>query len=117
MAELLMTDTWTIVDVDPLAPVDPVTGAGAMVTIYTGPARLTTYEPFERVADSVGSEVTTQRYSLHLPVSAVTPPKNAVATCTASLTDPTLVGTKVRVLAGLRKTFATAQRIPVEEVI
>lgn len=117
LAERRMSDTWVIQEVNAASPVDPVTGVGTMVTIYTGKARLMTYEPFEQVADAVGSEITTQRYSLHLPVSAPSPHKNAVATCTASTGDPALVGRKVRVLAQMRKTEATAQRIPVEEVL
>lgn len=70
-------------------------------------------------AESVagGRTVTTVRLSVHLPVSAPAVAVGTVLKVTASKTDPQLVGRRFKVTAPFAQTYATARRVPVEEVV
>ena len=98
---------------------NPTTGAvtNARSTVYTGPARVQTYEPQEGTPEVAGATVTVQRYSVHVPVGSFAPTVGMVVTVTASALDANLVGRVFRVVALLHKTAATAYRLSVEEVL
>lgn len=96
---------------------DPVTGERSMVTLYEGPGEVATFEGYEKTVEAADADYTTTRRIFKIPVSAPTPPRNAVAVVLASPTDPAQVGSTYRVMSEHRETFATAQRIPVEKVV
>jgi Family of unknown function (DUF6093) len=56
-----------------------------------------------------------QRYAIHIPAT-VDVPVDHLVTITASQLDPNLVGRRYRVAGHLHKTYATANRLAVEEV-
>lgn len=58
-----------------------------------------------------------QQLDLHIPVAATGVRVDDIAEITASASDPAQVGRKFKVTGVSRKTFATAQRLPVEEVV
>lgn len=115
-AESLMLDTCTIVRpgetvTDP--ETDEVTTPGP--TVYTGKAKVQTYEAQESNPEAGGATMTVQRYTLHIPVGLYAPEVGDVATITAAAADANLVGRKYRVVALLHKSLATAYRLGVEE--
>lgn len=115
-AESLMLDACTIIrptgtTTDPDTG-DPVTTGP---TVYTGKAKVQTYEAQESNPEAGGSVRTSQRYTLHIPVGSYKPQVGDVATITAAVADQHLVGRKYRVAALLHKTLATAYRLGVED--
>lgn len=60
---------------------------------------------------------TVDRWMVHLPVSAAGIKVGDEITITASALDPANVGRKFHVSGLFRKSMATAQRLPVEEVL
>lgn len=83
--------------------------------VYSGKCKLQSYEPFPQQGNVGGTVVTSQRTSLHIPVGSCTPQVGMVATITACTLDPTLVGMRLRVVALLHKSAATAYRLGVDE--
>ena len=67
-------------------------------------------------AEAGGTEITTRRLTLKIPVSAPAPRVGDLAEITACRHDASLVGAEFRVDAGHGKTFATARRLHVAEV-
>ncbi len=114
-AEALMLDT-ALVERLVGATTDPETGdvTDTYETVYEGPAKRQTYEPYEQTPEAGGSEFTVQRYAAHFPVGAFVPEVGLRVTWTASRLDPNLVGKVDRVVALLHKTAATAYRLGVE---
>lgn len=115
-AESLMLDTCTIIhptgtDTDPDTGVVVVTGP----TVYTGKAKVATYEAQESNPEAGESVRTVQRYALHIPVGSYAPEIGDVATVTAAALDPNLTGRRYRIAALLHKTLATAYRLGVTE--
>jgi len=86
-------------------------------TLYTGKCKVQTYEPHERSPEVGGASVTVQRYAVHVPAEAFVPDVGQMVTVTACALDANLVGKRFRVVALLHKTFATAYRLGVEEVV
>lgn len=85
--------------------------------LYEGACRVQTYEPQESTADIGGaSTVTTQRYSVHIPVGSYAPQIGDVVTLDSAALDPQLAGRTYRVVALLHKSQATAYRLGVQEV-
>jgi hypothetical protein len=86
--------------------------------LYAGLCRVQTNEPQERTPDTgdVGT-VTTQRYSVHVPVGAYAPQVGDVVTIDYAHLDPYLAGRIYRVVGLLHKSQATAYRLSVEEVV
>lgn len=82
--------------------------------IYSGPCRVQTSEPQERTAEVAGATVTTQRYSVHIPVGAYAPAIGDVVTIDTAALDPNLAGRIYRV-SGLLHKQATAYRLAVVE--
>lgn len=119
-SEALMTDTCSITRVtgEP-GPIDPETGLrtpAPTATVYTGKCKVQTYEPHESALESGGHVYTEQRYHLHLPIGAGPFEVNDTATVTASATDAQLAGAAYRVAGLHNKTYATAQRLLVDEI-
>lgn len=96
--------------------VDDVTGEAVMELVYTGPCKVQTYEGYEQNPTAGGAVLTVQRYRVDLPVVVRSRPGDLV-TITASPTDPHLVGKKYRVTAPFNKSYATASRCFVDEVV
>jgi len=113
-AERLMTDTCALERPGDL--IDDITGEAAMVLVYEGRCKIQTYEGYEQNPTAGGVVLTVQRYRVDLPVS-VQPRPGDVVTITASETDPGLVGKKYRVTAPFNKSYATASRCFVDEVV
>lgn len=119
-AEALMTDTCVITRVtgEP-GPVDPETGLrdpAPTATVYDGKCKIQTYEPHESAVESGNHVYTQQRYHLHLPIGAGPVAVDDTADITASETDPQLVGRTYRLAGTHHKTYATAQRILIDEI-
>jgi len=109
-----MTDTCTIER--PGALVDDVTGEAEFEPVFAGRCKVQTYEGYEQNPTAGGAVLTVQRYRVDLPAS-VHPRPGDLVTVTASLTDPHLVGKKYRVTAPFNKSYATASRCFVDEVV
>lgn len=113
LAERRMTSTWRVTRTSG-AP-DPETGQAASTTVYDGPGRLGSFQPYEQRAEAGGADVVTGRRILHLPVAAPSVQRDDLATCTADDDAPELVGKVYRVVGPHRQDQATAQRVAVEE--
>lgn len=113
-AERLMTDTCTLQRPGDL--IDDITGEAVMDAVYTGRCKIQTYEGYEQNPTAGGAVLTVQRYRVDLPASVRARPGDLV-TITASPTDPHLVGKKYRVTAPFNKSYATASRCFVDEVV
>lgn len=131
-AESLMLDQCVIRRVvGPPGPLDPDTGERSPApteVIYGsddnpaedavgGRCKVQTYEPHEGKPESGQHIFTVQRYSVHIPVGE---PQIAVddrIEITAAVRDASLVGRTYRVSGLLHKSFATAQRMLVDEVV
>jgi hypothetical protein len=119
-AEALMIDRCTIERVtgEP-GSLDPETGVrdpAPSTTVYSDKCRVQTYEAHESTPDSGDHVWTVQRYAIHVPVGTDARVDDTV-TITASPLDPDLVGRKYTVVALLHKTFATANRLAVDEIV
>lgn len=115
LAESLMVDTVTITRAGTPTP-DPETGleTPSTVTIYSGKAKIQTFEPYESEPDGVAHQYVSQRLALHIPVGAGPVAVDDIATVTAAPRDPAMVGRSFRIAASMNKTAATAQRLPIE---
>lgn len=83
--------------------------------VYQGPARFQSLEAYEQSPSVPGGNVTVQRNGLSIPVAAGPAQVGHLVTCLTSALDPHLPGREYRVAALLHKTFATAQRVALEE--
>lgn len=126
-AERDMVDTCTIVRVTGVpGPIDPDTGQrppAPTATVYgpgilpaNGKCKVQTYEAHESTPDSGEHVFTVQRYYVHLPVAADVA-KDDQITIAATVLDPNLAGRTYRVVGLLHKTFATANRVIVDEIV
>ena len=94
---------------------DPVTFEPIPTVLYTGPARVQTYEPVQTAAEVGGGSATVQRYAVHLPVGSYVPAVDDVVTVTACALDANLVGRVFKVRGLLHKSAATAYRLVVDD--
>lgn len=83
--------------------------------VYSGKCKVQTYEAHESTPDSGDHVFSVQRDQLHLPAT-VQVSVDQIATITSSVLDPHLVGRRFRIAAFLHKSFATANRVQVDEV-
>ena len=86
-------------------------------TVYTGRARLQTYDPYERKVPVADAETTIRRDVLQLPIAGTEDVRTGDRVeFTASTLDSSLVGRVFRVAGPSRKTHQTQRKIYVEEV-
>lgn len=100
-------------------PLDPATGLGApapTATVYEGKCRVQTYEAQESRPESGDHVYGVQRYSVHIPVGPVVRVDDLVTVTSATL-DPDLIGRRYKVVGLLHKSYATANRLLVEEIV
>jgi len=119
LAESLMLDTCTVKRPSAETTIDPDTGLPTTTwsTIYTGKCKIQS-ESVQSLNPKSGDHVyTVDRWEVHLPVSATGVKVGDVVEITASPLDSVNVGRKFSVSGLFRKTLATAQRLPVEEVV
>lgn len=113
-----MVDRCVIRELSAWGEMDDATGERPEVpgaVVYSGNCKVQTYEAHESTPDSGDHVFSVQRLALHLPAT-VEVRVDQIATVTASVLDPHLVGRKFRVSAFLRKSFATANRVQVDEI-
>ena len=119
-AESIMVDSCTITrTTGPPGPMDPETGLptpAPTTQVYAGKCRVQTYEPQESTPDSGGHTYSVQRYAIHVPVGTNAAVDDDIE-ITAAAMDPDLVGRHYVVTALLHKTFATAHRLAVDEIV
>lgn len=116
-----MVDTCTIRrTTGPAGPLDPDTGektAAPTTVVYTGRCKVQTYEPFENKPEAGQHTWTVQRYTVHIPATAAQIAVDDRIEIIAAEVAANLVGRTYRVSGLLHKTFATAQRLLVDEVV
>jgi hypothetical protein len=100
---------------------DPNTGTTvpAFDDLFTSKAKIQTRNLQAREAEAGGRTAITVRVELHLPVSAPAVERGDVweVTAVSPLSDRQLIGRKFVVIAPVGKSFATARRLEVEEVV
>lgn len=116
-AESLMADRATVSRVTGTTT-DPLTGEATptLEPVYSGRAKVNTYEPYERNPEVAGGTATVQRYFVHVPVGSFRPEIGMHVRIDVAALDPNLTGRTFRVVALLHKTAATAYRLSVEEL-
>lgn len=118
-AERNMTDTW-IVERKTGRTMDSLGNYTDVFTeVYNGKARLRTYEAYESSPVSGGHAYAVTRAFLQTPVNDATAAiaVDDRARCIASVSDPSLVGTVLRIASLPSMTHATSRRFPVEEIV
>lgn len=119
-AEALMADSCRITrTTGPLGPLDPETGEKApapTATVYEGKCRVQTYEAQESRPESGDHVYAVQRYSVHIPAGTTVRVGDVVTVLSATL-DPDLTNRRYTVTGLLHKTFATANRLLVDEIV
>lgn len=93
---------------------DPITGESRRAAIYDGPGKIQTYEPHETAHQVGGGTVVTQRYAVHVPVSAGPFEIGDLVYVVESPTMPHAVGDVFRVAGLHEETHQTAQRLLVD---
>lgn len=117
-AESLMLDACTVHR--PGAPVmNPDTGAvtASLTLVYTGKCKVQRTVSQASNPTAGGHSFTVQDSRVDFPVSAGPFAVSDVVTVTASTLDPQLVGRVFRVVELFHKSYATAQRTRVSEVV
>lgn len=123
-AEARMVDTWAIgTDGGWTYDPDADEGRGADVQtvtpLFTTKARLKVSGNVVREAEAAGRTVVETRRELHIPVSSQAVPVGALAQCTEvhPTSDPTLLGTIVRLSGPAPGAQTTARRLEVTETL
>lgn len=121
-AEALMIDTCVIRAASSNSSFDEASGAyvttpGAV--LYTGPCKRQSPAGVraEIIAEAADHNSTLSRLQLHIPASAPQIPLGALVTLTAAPLEPRSIGRRWRVDGPAGKSFATAQRLNVMEVV
>lgn len=87
------------------------------VYTYQGPCRLKFNPRFPQQGDAAGQTVAKQYVVLYLPVEGSGSVRvGNVAVVTSCPGDPSLVGRRFEVTGEFHQTYATARRVPVEEI-
>lgn len=121
-AAALMVDTCTVTRLNPATTTtDPETGVvtKGFTTVYTGPCKIqdATLGGGRGRPTTVGeAEVLLARMQLHLPMTATGVATDDIATVTASVSDPDLVGRVFHVRELSAKSWLTARRFEIEWV-
>lgn len=120
-AEALMADACTIRRDTGDTAQDPDTGTVEPVftTLFSSPCKVQARSLVALDAEVGGRTATTVRLELHLPVASAAVKTGDVAEITAvgALSDSTLVGREFMITAPVAKSFATARRYEVEEIV
>ncbi|GEB17213.1 hypothetical protein GUY44_11945 [Pimelobacter simplex] len=118
LAEALMTDTWAIGADLGWSMVDGVEFR-QVAPLFTTKARLRERGNVVQEAQVGDRTAVETRRELHIPWNSPSAPVNAVAQCTAvgRLSDPTLLGTIVRLSGPAPGSQQTARRLQVVEVL
>lgn len=87
--------------------------------LFTSKAKIQTRDLAATSSEAGARTVTTVRVELHLPIDAPAVQAGDVweHTTVGALSDMQLLGRKFRVIAPVGKSFATARRLEVEEVV
>jgi hypothetical protein len=119
-AEARMKDTWAI-GTDLGWTYDPIFGEDVQTVtpLFTTKGRLKATQNVVREAEAGGRTVVETRRELSIPVGSPTVPAAAVAQCTAvdATSDPTMLGTIVRLSGPAPGSQTTARRLEVTEVL
>lgn len=117
-AESLMLDTCSITRPKSGTTIDLNTGLPIRTdeTIYSGKCKVQDRETMVQPERSGDHTYILSQLYLHVPVVATGIVVGDTVTITGSTTDPAQINRTFRVAGMLRKTFATAQRLLVEEV-
>jgi hypothetical protein len=121
IAESLMTDTVTVRYATGTTTIDETTGSETPVyaTRFTSKCKIQTRALQARQEEVGGRTATTVTVELHLPVDspATEPGDIAEITAVGALADVQLLGRKYRIVAPVAKSYATARRLDVEEIV
>jgi hypothetical protein len=116
-----MLDTGTMRRATGSTTQDPDSGSTVpeFADLFTSKAKIQTRNLQAREAEVGGRTATSVRVELHLPISAPAVEVGDVweVTRVHALSDRQLLGRKFRVIAPVGKSFATARRLEVEEVV
>lgn len=119
-AEARMLDTWAIGE-DLGWTFDQGTGKDVQTVtpLFTTNARLKVTASVAHDSEVGGRTSVETRRELHIPVGSPAAPVNAVAQCTAihETSDPTMLGTIVRLAGPAPGSQTTARRLAVTEVL
>lgn len=101
---------------------DPATGVvtPSWTPVYSGPCKIQDSKGFGAAGTAPQSgehRFTVQGWQLHLPVAATGPTVGDVVTVTAAAVDPALVGRTYHLGNVFAKTYPTAGRFQLEEVV
>lgn len=120
-AEAMMTDTGIMRRPTGTSTPDPSTGTDVpdYSDLFTSKAKIQARSLQALTAEAGGRTATTVRLELHLPLSAPAAQTGDVweHTAVGALSDVQLLGRKFRITAPVAKSFATARRYEVEEVV
>jgi hypothetical protein len=120
-AEALMTDGGVMRRTTGNTTQDPGTGSTVpeYADLFTSKAKIQARSLQALTAEAGGRTATTIRLELHLPLSAPAAQTGDVweHTSVGALSDMQLLGRKFRITAPVAKSFATARRYEVEEVV
>jgi hypothetical protein len=120
-AEALMTDTCIVRRPNGLTAQDPDTGSEVPLydDLFTSKCKVQARSLQALTAEAGGRTATTVRLELHLPLTADAAQTFDVAEITAvgALSDVQLLGRKFTIASPVAKSFATARRYEVEEVV
>ena len=119
-AETGMTDTWAVYRYTD-GVLNETTGqyTPTATTVYSGPGKLQSFESYEQNPVAGARDYTVMRPILHLPVNTASALVKVgdTAVCLASPMDADLVDREVTIEGEQSKTYMTARRFPVSEVI
>jgi len=117
-AEALMVDSCDVMRPGETVT-DPETGnvTPSSTFVYSGPCKVQQTISQASNPNAGGHSFTVQDSRVDFPVTAGPLLVDDVVTITASVLDPQLVGREMRVVELFHKSFATAQRVRVNEVV
>lgn len=120
-AEALMADTVTVSSLTGDTTLDETTGREVPETVvkFTSKCKVQARGLAARESEVGGRIATEVRYELHLPVDAAPVEVDDLCQITdvGDLSDTQLLGRTFRVVSPVAKSYATARRIDVEEVV
>ena len=84
---------------------------------YDGPFKIQSFQPYETKPEMGGHTTAVQRYRIDIPVGSQRVREGAMGIVMESESDPSNVGRRFRAAAPFGKTYASAQRLPVDEIV